>query len=369
MRRRPGRRWILVTIGFVSIVTGLAILGSIAAFYYHSDRVGHALVGSEQSRIDRSKREAAAHPTAPPQCAPFSDSAVGPQGIVRAPAIHMAAPVLANDGDAQLAVAVAHIGGSSWPGNPGTVVLAAHDVTYFSRINVLTTGQMVEFETPCFTYLYRVTGHQVVPTGSPVYSSPGQSLLVLETCYPLNALYLTPQRYLVDAVYAGARPVGAPIAPTPAAVTASVPAPPALAQQGLTLATNNVLLGQLNLAGSPQPAWQQSPQPLDDETAALSAYIAGVRSAEQGQLLWWNAIAPDTPFAASSVLRGAQISGYVQPLNPLLTVSGRDWTDAQLTADVRVTGGSHPGVYAIDVTMKITGGTILITGWSMTPQS
>jgi sortase A len=366
--RRPDRRQVIGTVGIVSIVAGTLIFVSIAAFYHHSDTVGHALVRSEQAKIHRAKHDAAAHPATALQCPPFSDSAAGPQGIVRAPAIAMAAPVLANDGDQQLSVAVGHIAGSAWPGNPGTVVLAAHDVTYFSRINVLTTGQTVEFVTPCFTYQYRVTGHQVVTTGSPIYSSPSQSLLVLETCFPLNALYFTPQRYLVDAVYTGARAVGAPVVPAPTAVTASVPAPAALAQQGLTLATNDVLLGQLNLTGTPEPTWQQSPQPLDDETAALSAYIAGVRSAEQGQPQWWGQITSGAPFAASAVLRGAQISGYLQPLNPVLTVNGRNWTDAHFTAEVRVSGGASPGLYSIDVGMTVAGGSILISSWTMTPQ-
>jgi sortase A len=369
VRRRPNRRQVIATVGILSIVAGALIFASIAAFYHHSNSVGHALVRSEQSQIHRAKKEAAAHPAAAPHCPPFSDSATGPQGIVRAPAIAMAAPVLANDTDQQLSVAVGHIAGSAWPGNPGTTVLAAHDVTYFSRINVLTAGQTVQFVTPCFTYQYRVTGHQIVNTGSPIYSSPGQSLLVLETCYPLNALYFTPQRYLVDAVYTGARPVGAPIASAPPAVTASLPAPAALAQQGLTLATNDVELGQLNLTGSPMPAWQQSPQPLDDETAALSGYIAGIRSAEQGQQQWWSQISPGVPFSASAVLRGAQISGYLEPLNPVLTVDGRNWTDARFTAEVRVTGGVSPGLYTVDVGMQVAAGTILISSWTMTPQT
>jgi sortase A len=369
MRHRPNRRQVIATVGILSIVAGVLIFGSIVAFYYHSDTVGHALVQSVQSQIHRAKKDAATHPATPLHCPPFSDTAAGAQGIVRAPAIAMAAPVLANDTDQQLSVAVGHIAGSAWPGNPGTTVLAAHDVTYFSRINVLTTGQTVDFVTPCFTYQYRVTGHQVVNTGSPIYSSPGQSLLVLETCYPLNALYFTPQRYLVDAVYTGARPVGAPIASAPPPVTASVPAPAALAQQGLTLATNDVVLGQLNLTGTPMPSWQQSPQPLDDETAALSAYIAGIRSAEQGQLQWWNQISSGVPFTAATALSGAQISGYLQPLNPVLTVDGRNWTDARFTAEVQVAGGSSPGPYIVDVGMKVVSGTIVITSWTMTPQT
>jgi sortase A len=86
-----------------------------------------------------------------------------------------------------------------WPDAPGTTLLAAHDVSYFSQIDKLQVGQTVKFLTPCVTYLYRVTGHSIVVAGSPVYTSPSQSLLVLETCYPLNALFIMSQRYLVTA--------------------------------------------------------------------------------------------------------------------------------------------------------------------------
>jgi hypothetical protein len=68
-------------------------------------------------------------------------------------------------------------------------------------------------------------------------------------------------------------------------------------------------------------------------------------------------------------LRGAQISGYLEPLNPVLTVAGRNWTDARFTAEVRVTGGASPGLYTVDVGMKVAAGTILISSWTMTPQS
>jgi len=57
----------------------------------------------------------------------------------------------------------------------------------------------IDFVTPCQTFTYQVTGHQVVQKGSPVYSPSTESLLVLETCYPTNALFLTDQRYLVTA--------------------------------------------------------------------------------------------------------------------------------------------------------------------------
>jgi sortase A len=196
-------RRVIAVIGGSAIAAGLGIGASIAYFYYHSDTVGHALIHSVQVQMAQAQKAARAHPTTAAHCAAFSDSVTRAQGIIEAPAISMTAPVLADDGDPQLSVAVGHVTGSAWPGGAGTGVLVAHDVSYFSRINLLQPGATVKFVTPCVTYSYRVTGHQVVASGSPLYSSPNQSILVLETCYPLDALFLAPQRFLLTTQYVG----------------------------------------------------------------------------------------------------------------------------------------------------------------------
>jgi len=51
-------------------------------------------------------------------------------------------------------------------------VLSGHDVTWFSQVDKLVPGSLVEFVTPCVIYQYAVTGTQVVPAGSPVFSGP-----------------------------------------------------------------------------------------------------------------------------------------------------------------------------------------------------
>ena len=187
---------------------GLAIGANIGWFYYHSHTVGHALVNQEERAI----RSASSGPAPTPEhCPAFDGSSSAPQGLLEAPAIALQAPVLAGVDDNELNVAVGHVPASAWPGQPGTTILAAHDVTYFSAIDHLAIGQRVAFATPCRTYVFVVTGHQIVTSGSPVYSSPSQSLLVLETCYPLNALYITSQRYLVTAQFQGTEQRGKPV--------------------------------------------------------------------------------------------------------------------------------------------------------------
>ncbi len=91
-------------------------------------------------------------------------------------------------------------------------MLVAHDVTWFSHIDELAVGSSLSVVTPCRTFLYAVRAHSVITAGSPIYQTVAPRL-VLVTCYPLNALFLTSQRYEVDAtlsriVYAGSAASG-----------------------------------------------------------------------------------------------------------------------------------------------------------------
>jgi sortase A len=359
------------TFAWVFIAAALFIAGSIGLFYYHSSTTGGQLVRHEAAKIAAAGH--AAHEStlsgATPTCAPLSDQdTTSPQGLVVASAIGLKAPVLGGDGTSQLNVAVGHVPGSVWPGQPGTALFAAHDVSYFSGLTGLHVGQQVEFATPCDTYSYQVTGHQIVSAGSPVYSSPQQHLLVMETCYPLNALYITSKRYLVTAELTGVQPTGQP-AGLPTVATLTVPVPAALQSQGLTLATNTIFLGTLALRGTPSSSWTQSPAPIDDEASVLADYFAAVRSAEQNQSSWWNDVAPGIPFSATRPLRGGHITTYAGSVNPILTVQGHTVVSAALSLVMRIAGGSAPGSYLVQVTMAVQHGGLVINQWKMTSTS
>ena len=278
----------------------------------------------------------------------------------------MKAPVVGGDSNTTLDVAVGHVPASAWPGQPGTSVLVAHDVTYFSNIGNLANGAIIDYVTPCATYSYRVTGHQIVTQGSPIYSNPSESILVLETCYPVDALYFTDQRYLVTASYLWTSRIGAAVPTVTAAASPTVPAPAALASQGLTLATNDAPLGTLSIGGAPASSWRQSSGPFDDEAAVLADYFAAMHAAAQGQSTWWAALAPAVPVSAAAPLQDASISKYDRALDITLTAHGATLTGASLAADISVAGGPAPGAYTLSVTIADTEGTLIVTGWSMT---
>jgi sortase A len=367
---RPHRSWIqrhqylTVGVAVVLVLAGVGIGLHIADFFWNSSSKGHALI----HQYNKNAHRATATPTGACVATPLSDTVTGPQGLVEAPIIALKAPVEAGEDDSVLNVAVGHVTGSSWPSQPGTTLLAAHDVSYFSKIDQLGSGQEVLFTTPCDTYVYRVTGHSIVQAGSPIYSDPSHSIMILETCYPLNALFITSQRYLVTASLSEVvvkrsnvpTAISAPAAP-------AVPAPPPLLAQGLTLDQNDVQLATLNLTGSPASSWQQGPAPLVDEAAVLAEFFGGLRSAEQNQPTWWASLAPDTPFTAAQPLIGARLN-YAGSLSPTLSANGSTLTGGSIDVVISVTGGSAPGHYALHVEEAVSKNELLITRWSLQPQ-
>jgi sortase A len=394
--KRRTRSW-PIRIGYaaaaLAIAAGLGIGAHIYLFYRHSDQVGTALIHSEEKAGRRARATGScvsSFPSAPTGSG--SSSAVSEPGsalaagtsagvptsgaptvyaLLTAPSIGLVAPVVNGVDDAQLGVAVGHVVASSWPGASGTSVLAAHDVTWFSQIDKLNPGDRLSVETPCQTFQYTVDSHEVVQSGTPIYQT-STSRLILITCYPLDALFLTPQRFVVEATLtrvldvaestpsAGTVPTSAVPAPAPA-----VPAPAPLMAEGLSLADNPTPLGTLMVTGLPSTTWQQSSAPLDDEAAVLELYFAGLRSAGQDQPAWWAAIAPDVPFSAASPLIGATLTHNDSTLSPSLSVNGDTLIGASLTTEPVLSGNDSPGAYRVTVTAGVSNGQLVLTGWTM----
>jgi len=138
-----------------------------------------------------------------------------------------------------------------------------------------------------------------------------------------------------------------------------------LVTQGLTLATNSILMGTMSVTGTPDPAYVEGPGPLAVQDSAVESFIAGVRALEQNQLGWWGAVAPGVP--APPALVGAHISGYDASLDVTVTAAGAAATGVQLTDTVTIAGGSAPGRYAVSVVHTVSNGQLVITGWTLHP--
>lgn len=92
-----------------------------------------------------------------------------------------------------------HYPGTAWPGQPGTVGLAGHNV-YWLRLDRLQTGDAIALDTRYGTFRYRVTGMRVVDPDdvSVLEPAPGRRL-TLTTCWPLWAGQLATMRLAVFA--------------------------------------------------------------------------------------------------------------------------------------------------------------------------
>jgi sortase A len=300
-------------------------------------------------------------------------AAVGqPFAVVSVPSLQLLAPVVRGTGSEELSDAVGWDPSSAAPGEAGTAVLAAHDVTWFSDIDQLAPGQVVDVRTVCATFTYRVTGHQIVTEGAPVANATGgASDLVLVTCWPTNALFFTSQRYLVDARLTevtgrtGPLPTGPPPSPVP---SVTLPAP--LASENLTATGNDAPLGELTLTGQPALTWQQSPAPLQVEAAGLSELFGVLRSAAQRQLSWiaplWSPSGPN-PQVALLPLFSAAITHYWSTVKVTIDAVGDQVQSVTLRTRLALSGGLAPGLYSLDVTETAEGGRLLVTSWSMLP--
>jgi LPXTG-site transpeptidase (sortase) family protein len=293
-------------------------------------------------------------------------------GVLAIPNLAVTAPMEEGLDDDVLNVAVGHAPGTPWPGQVGTSVLLAHDVSYFANIDKLQPGDVVSVDTGCTTESFKVVGHTVVQSGAPIPQQSGNAV-VLDTCWPTNALWYTPQRYLVTAVLDSTTVnKGAAKGSTPSSVAAqhtfnqkySSTAPPELVAQGLDLSTNTQPMGTMQFAGTPDDAWAQSPAPLAVEEAGLQAFFGGLHSAAQHRVDWWSTLAPGVPMPAP--LTGARVTGHGAPLNVTITATGDTPASVALDTVITLSGGAAPGTYHEHVTEAVgSGGTIVITGWEV----
>lgn len=362
-------------LGALLVWGALGFVGYAVGWTVHKDRA-QSVLRSPTRPADQAKATAAPCVQSPPQLGQLA-------GMLTIPAIGLKAPVEEGTDDAELNVAAGHAPASVWPGAAGSAVFLAHDVSYFVHLNSLQPGDLIYYKDQCSTVAFRVSGQKIVNAGDPVYNSTTPTV-ILDTCWPTNALFYTTQRLLVSA---DEDPTAPPLAahaastsgrrrshlaitrPTtpklPAADTVgySVPAPPALVAQGLTLSQNEAPMGTMTLTGDTSSAWEESPGPLALTSAGLQAYFGGTHAAEQTRNDWWAAVGPGVAMPAP--LANAQITGHDSPLDIAINSVGGMPQSITMTTDVTVSGGSAPGTYHLVVTGGVRGATVTITSWEM----
>jgi sortase A len=259
---------------------------------HHSSSVGSGLVKSYGAPPSA---RGAARPAAACVESPRPSVTKAAAGLVQIPALSLTAPVLNGLSDGVLAVAAGHDPASPWPGGVGESVLESHDVSYFSEIGRLTAGADVVWIHHCEELTFRVIGHEILNPGDLIYPPADGRGLALITCYPTDALFYTPERFvLLTALVATNRETGTPGPLHVVTPGVKVPAPRDLVAQGLQLANSGVLVGYLRLTGSPSAAWAEGPASLDLESLALESYIGAEKTIARNDTRWWTYLAvPD----------------------------------------------------------------------------
>lgn len=362
---------LLAGVGVVLLGVAAALVIHVVGFYAHSGTVGSSLVANEKAAITPASTPtstgARSSQVATTVSCPAPHPASGrPAALLEIPAIGLDAPVLQGDGDGVLAVAVGHDPASSWQAGPGTVVLDAHDVTWFHHLPRLHPGDMIRIVDPCDTVRYRVEAARVEPAGTPVVDRPGQ--LVLVTCYPLDALFYTDQRYVLTATQVGG-PIGSAAQLSGAQRRVTVPGSgvPAAWSGVDTLGANPTPLGSLQVNGHPSVAWSESPAPLDAAAAAQDAFFASLREGEESTATWSGLHPGLSPTQAVTDLVGTQVVGNIAAMQTILDVEGSTVRSATVTDGVALSDGVELDLKGtFDVSGSRTGspGSFRLVSWA-----
>jgi len=121
---------------------------------------------------------------------------------VQIPSINVDAPVVQGDGWEQLKKGVAQHTGSADPGQPGNMVLSAHNDVYgeiFRHLDQMATGDQIIVYSPQHSFTYIVTNIEIVePTDVEVMGPTPDATVTLISCYPYM---VDNKRIVVQAIF------------------------------------------------------------------------------------------------------------------------------------------------------------------------
>jgi len=277
---------------------GALILIALVAIAYpiwwdHRSSVGAAHILAKTSRT---LRTAIKRVESGKSCTPSP----GP-GVLQIPALSLTAPVEQGTSNAVLNVSVGHDTATSWPGPARTAVFLAHDVSFFSGLEALKIGDIVTYTVPCATYTFVITAHQVTSPGASLHV-PASGALVLDTCYPPNALWFTPDRYVVTATYQRTSSQSPTVtskllsADQTSIPAINFPTPNGLPTSELSLANNTQEMGQMHFSPGTSPAFRQSSAPITLEIPALDGWFGMIHTLEANNQTWWHSFAPKVSY-------------------------------------------------------------------------
>jgi LPXTG-site transpeptidase (sortase) family protein len=187
--RAPRAAAVLLAAGTVAVMTGIAVLGFGLAPMFGFGNETATVNQPLQSWIpsDVSPGSSTAGGRGPNLPALVDGPVKGVAFQMRIAALDYSATVVEGVDRNDLAHGPGHYPTTAWPGNAGTVGVAAHNV-YWLSFNRLKSGDHVELQTPHGLFVYEITGSKItVASDIGVLEPTGQPSLTLTTCYPLWA--------------------------------------------------------------------------------------------------------------------------------------------------------------------------------------
>lgn len=312
----PGRharsrsRPVGIALSIILILVGAGIFAHIRWYMHHAGAAA-AKLKQGVTRETVKAVQPGGKCVAPP---PSQGNGSSARMLIDIPAVSLSAPVVAGTAESQLDVAVGHLDASSWPDQGGTVVLEAHDVTFFRELDRLKQGTAIQLSAPCRSWAYTVSEHRVVAAGTPI-TKTSQPRLVLVTCWPTDALYLTNKRYLVvaDMVTAETTTQSVKASAVPPSFVAMPPAlPPGVSTDDVSPDAMGVPLGRLWVDPAMDPRWRTSDAPLQASAAALRVFGAALLALRGNHDDWWPIIGPTvSPHARAGFVGQPQWVGLV----------------------------------------------------------
>lgn len=196
---QPSRRRVhpLTVLWATCLVAGLLLLGTFAYGMWHGVSTQQHL--TQQWRAEVGTSQVPFRPAAPQPIDPSLQRPVnGIDFAINVPRLGYYAAVKEGVDSGVLYSGPGHYPTTMWPGEPGTVGVAAHNV-YWINFPKLSKGDEIDIQTRYGTYRYRVTGSEIVNPDNRTVLVPASDgyHLTLTTCWPLWAGAFATQRYVI----------------------------------------------------------------------------------------------------------------------------------------------------------------------------
>ena len=123
-------------------------------------------------------------------------------GEVISEKIELSIPLFYGDNDDLLAQGAGMFNGSKFPGEKGLSIIGGHSRPVFGQIYHLAVGDQFTINTHYGSFTYEVTENTIIKADNNQYlldlmEQKDASRALLYTCYPLDAIGLTPDRVIV----------------------------------------------------------------------------------------------------------------------------------------------------------------------------